>query len=288
MSINDVPSPIDFHDLEDAESIFSDFIAGEDLVPLDVADELADEDRARILVSLIRMALGRHLYGAGLLEDATQVGRYFFAPAEDGGERKVEWTPRARRAVRTVAKPYIRDGKTLYWLHQGARLNILTLGARSFLKIEPTWVLTSNGRDPIGGPRVAKIVNRWTTPERNLQVSYHVRYWIHTLRRKRKGPTISIAAGDQMIELAPSPAIVQQAYGIAGDLKDMERALDDEVFELEAEVAQQIEELDAALESEDEDNTLAPEFESADDTEDDRSEGERDALRGEPDVGGAR
>lgn len=279
-----------FHDLEDSESVFADFIARDDLVPLDVTEELADEDRARIVVSLIRMSLGRHLYSAGLLEDSTQVGRYFFAPAEDGGERRVEWTPRVRRAARTVAKPYVRDGKTLYWLHQGARFNILTLGARSFLKIEPTWVLTSNGREPIGGPRVAKIVNRWTSPERNLQVSYHVRFWIHTLRRKRKGPTISIAAGDQTIELALSPAIVQQAYGIAGDLKDMERALDDEAFELEAEVAAQIEELDAALESGEDEDTLAPEFEPAENTEggeDADGEQDSDATRGEADAGGA-
>jgi hypothetical protein len=248
-----------FHDLEDAESLFADIVDKDDVVPVDVKDEFADPDRARIVVSLINMAISRHLYGAGLIEDSTQLGRFFFAPSDDGGERKIEWVPRARRSVRTVAKPYVRDGKTLYWLHQAARLGVLTLGARSFLKIEPTWVLTSNGRDPIGGARVTKIVNRWTTPERNLQVSYHVRFWIHTLRRKRKGPTITILVGDQTIELATSSAIVQQAYGIAGDLKDMERALDDEVYELEAEVAAQIEDLDAALESDAED-TLIPEF----------------------------
>lgn len=256
-----------FHDLEDSESVFTDFIERDGIVTLDVTDELADEDRARVVVSLINMALSRHLYGAGLLEDPTQAGRYFFAPSDEGGERKVEWTPRVRRAVRTVAKPYVRDGKTLYWLHQAARFKILTLGARSFLKIEPTWVLTSNGRDAIGGPRVAKIVNRWTAPERNLQVSYHVRFWIHTLRRKRKGPTISVLVGDQTMEFAPSPAIVQQAYGIAGDLRDMERAMDDEVFELEAEVAAQMEELDEALESETDEDTLAPEFDPDDEAD---------------------
>ncbi len=139
----------------------------------------------------------------------------------------MSWVPRKKKSSRCVAKPIMKDGKTLFWRHLGADLQIIFLVGRFYLKITPTWVITDDGRTPSGGPDIGKRVSKWTNPERNLQVLFHVRFWTSILRNRKPGP-ISIRAGDQLIEIAKAPAVIQQSYGIAGDQKDLMRLLDEE------------------------------------------------------------
>jgi len=103
---------------------------------------------------------------------------------------------------------------------------MLFLANNFYLKITPTWVFTENGHQVKRGPRVGQLAIKWTGAERNLQVLYHVRFWTSALRTGA-GP-ISIKAGDQRIEISTIPAFVQQAYGIAGDQKDLLGLLDQE------------------------------------------------------------
>lgn len=56
---------------------------------------------------------------------------------------------------------------------------------------------------------------------------FHVRFWTSVLRNRRAG-LISIWAGDQSIEIATVPALIQQSNGIEGDQKDLLRLLDEE------------------------------------------------------------
>jgi hypothetical protein len=106
-------------------------------------------------------------------------------------------------------------------------LQVIFLVGRFYLKISPTWVITDDGRTPSGGPDIGKRVSKWTNPERNLQVLFHVRFWTSVLRNRRAGP-ISIWAGDQSLEVATVPALIQQSYGIDGDQRDLMRLLDEE------------------------------------------------------------
>ena len=141
----------------------------------------------------------------------------------------------------------LKDGVVQFWRHQGAYLRIVFLANKLYLQITPTWVLTDDGQRLRTGPRVGKTVMRWTGPERNLHLLYHVRFWSAVLKRGRPGPTISVWAGDQSLELATVPAFVQQAFGIAFDQKDLLGLLDqeaqlladqeDELADLAAEIA---------------------------------------------------
>jgi hypothetical protein len=115
-----------------------------------------------------------------------------------------------------------------FWRHLGAYLRIAFLANKLYLQITPTWVITDDGMRLRTGPKVGKTVTRWTGPERNLHLLYHVRFWSAVLKRGRPGPTISVWAGDQTLELATVPAVVQLAYGIAYDQKDLLGLLDQE------------------------------------------------------------
>jgi hypothetical protein len=139
---------------------------------------------------------------------------------------------------RIVAKPCTRDGRVLFWRHLGAYLKLQFLANKFYLKIDPTWVITSEGQQVQAGPAVGRRVIKWTGPERNVHILYHLRFWTWILRRGR-GP-LSVWAGDQHIEISAVPALIQQAYGIPSDYRDLLGFLDDaapEIAEEEDELA---------------------------------------------------
>ncbi len=217
---------VTFHDLENPEGPLADVVDENEIEINEVTTFLRDPELRNLLVSLLNMSLQRHLSRCGLVIDSEKQGRYFFPPKEEGSH-VVSWIPQKKRATRTVAKPVLKDNEVLYWRHLGAYIKTLFLANKFYVLIKPTWVITKDGTTPIGGPNVGRRVAKWTGPERNLQVLYHVRFWTSVLRRGRGGP-ISVLAGDQAMDIATIPAMIQQAYGIASDQRDLMRLLDDE------------------------------------------------------------
>jgi len=224
---------VTFHDLEQPDGPLASIVEENDIEILDLPTFLQDEDLRKLVVSLLNMALARHLIRAGLVADESRPGRFFF-PAREGGTHVISWTPRRRKATRTVAKPILKNGHVVYWRHLGAYVQAIFLANRIFVKVEPTWVISEDGRRPSGGPAISRRVARWTGPERNLQVLFHVRFWTSVLRGNRGGP-ITIWAGDQRIEVATVPAMIQQAYGLTSDQRDLMQLLDEEAPILAAE-----------------------------------------------------
>lgn len=228
---------ITFHDLESPDGPLAPIIDDERVDQIPVREFFREEDDRKLLVSLLNMSVSRHANRVGLVADDTKLGRFFFPP-KDGGPRVISWVPRKKRATRTVAKPCLKDGQVAFWRHLGAYLRVVFLANKFFLHITPTWVITDNGSRVTGGPKVGQLIIKWTGPERNLQVLFHIRFWTSVLRRS-SGP-IAIRAGDQHIEVSTVPAFVQQAYGIAQDQRDLMRLLDQEaplIAELEDERA---------------------------------------------------
>ena len=263
---------ITFHELGDPEGPLAEILDENDIEELDVASFARDEDLRKILLSLLNMSLARHLVRAGLTADEEKLNRFFF-PNKDGGANVITWTPRRKKAVRTVAKSIAKDGKVIFWRHLGAYLNLIFLVNKFYIKITPTWVISQDGVHPSGGAEVSKRVVRWTNPERNLQVLFHVRFWTSILRNRQAGP-ISIRTGDQRIEVATVPAMIQQSYGIEGDQRDLLKLLDEEAPLIAAEEEEQA---DIALESGfDAAGTAEEEWESRDEFEDENENGEAD------------
>lgn len=216
---------ITFHDLEDPDGPLSLVIDDERVDQIPVREFLREEDDRKLLTSLLNMSVSRHANRVGLVADNTKLGRFFFPP-KNGGECVIPWKPRKRRTQRTVAKPCLKDGQVAFWRHLGAYLRVVFLANKFYLHITPTWVITDDGFRVTGGPKVGQLIIKWTGPERNLQVLFHIRFWTSVLRRG-SGP-ITIRAGDQTIEVATVPAFVQQAYGVAQDQRDLLRLLDQE------------------------------------------------------------
>jgi hypothetical protein len=233
-----------FHNLEDPNSPLTPVIDDTDIVTEDTASFVRNDDQLKLVLSLLNMSLDRHLDRAGLKKDDSKWQRYFF-PDRNGQANQVSWTPRRKRAVRTVAKPIMRDGKLLFWRNLGAYLQVIFLVNKFYIKISPTWVITHNGHTPSTGPDIGRHVIKWTGPERNMQILYHIRFWTSVLRRGFGGP-IFIRAGDQALEMSTIPATIELPYGIADDQRDLMRLLDEEAPFITAEEEEAV---DSVLES---------------------------------------
>lgn len=213
---------VTFHDLETEDGVFASVIdrskAGRDRTE----EWLSDPDDRKVITSLLNMAVSRHAHRHGLEEDDEKQHRFFFPP-RNGNPWSVTWKPFHNTVPREVAGR--RQGpKGEFWRHAAAYLAMTFLGNRFYLKIDPTWVFTTNGEHIMRGPEVGRPAVQWSGAERNLSLLYHIRFWSHVLRDK-PGP-ISIRAGDQLIELSATPAFVKMAFGIPGDLKDLDHGLD--------------------------------------------------------------
>lgn len=219
-----------FHDLSEPDVGLESVIDESDVETLTTKELIADDDDRRIVTSLLNMALSRHAYRLDLVPDDQRFHRFYFSPL-DGKERTVRWKPAKKWSSRAVAKPCIddEDGTVKFWRHQGAYLKFIFLANRFFLQIVPTWVITEDGDKLMTGTRVTKLVNRWTGPERNMQVLYHVRFWSKVLSR---GGPISIRAGDQILEVSTIPASIEQNYGIRQDRRDLLGLLDEQIDEI--------------------------------------------------------
>jgi len=215
---------VTFHDLE-VEGPLDAIIDTSSVEEFDTSEFLLDPDDRNLVVSLMNMAISRHLYRLGLRSDKDHLQRFFFTP-DDGNERCIEWVPAKKKAKRTVTKPYSRNGVQDGWMHHACYIKTMFLASRLYIQLAPTRILTSDGETVRRGPDVGRVVVKWLGQERNLHVLYNVRFWTSILGGRR-GP-IGISAGDQRIEVAKVPAVVQQAYGIRGDQRDLMGLLDKE------------------------------------------------------------
>lgn len=219
-----------FHDLESPDSLFTSIIDDSNIESIPIENLVGEEEYRNIIVSLLNMALDRHAQRVGLVIDKTKQHRFFFPP-KDGSENIITWTPHKKNSRRSVAKPcFNNNGKIVFWIHQGAYLQVFFLANKFYLKIEPTRVLTEDGHTVKGGPSIGSKIIKWTGAERNLQILYHICFWTYILKN---GPgLISIKAGDQWMTIDTVPAFVQQAYGIANDRKKIMEELDEIAEEL--------------------------------------------------------
>ena len=161
------------HDLHDEPwSAVCDVGTIEAFDPSDWSDSEDRDDRRRF-VRLLNQCL-RSKLGPMHMRFAREGRReYFhFTATRDLKPRRVGYKSRKRRAVRTVFRSYQRKddpGRVAYYRHVGFERRFEQLGGRWYLRINPTYHFTSDGRepDPFREERLAGIKQR----ERNMAVS---------------------------------------------------------------------------------------------------------------------
>jgi hypothetical protein len=96
-----------------------------------------------------------------------------------------------------------------------------------FLRVEPTWLLTKDGKVPLGGSRVGPVLSHWLNQERNGQILRSIRFWSLVLTRGKN--EICIPTGQESIRVGLTPARGLVGFGIVSDTVDYDRLINAEM-----------------------------------------------------------
>lgn len=222
-----------FENLGDDNSLFHSVIDG----ARPESEEFSDwfgTDKHNWAVEMLNLHLKASAYERYLRFDG-KGQRFFFAPYRDT-PKKISWFVGGRRYHREVTTPHTvtrlnsqgtKERLPFGWRHQGLRANFVHLPPGLFLRLEPTWLLTADGKVPRGGPRVGPVLSHWLNQERNGQILRSIRFWSLVLSRGQS--EISIPTGQQPIRVALTPARGLLGFGIICDSVDYDRLINAEM-----------------------------------------------------------
>jgi hypothetical protein len=185
-------------------------------------------DKRNWAIELLNISLKEAMYRRYLRFDK-KGQRFFFMPV-NGKPKRISWVIGGKRTAREVTTPHTatklndrgeKERIPFGWRHQGVRAIFVLLPAGLFLRISPTWLLTTDGKTPRGGPRVGPILSQWLNQERNGQILRSIRFW--TLVMARGQAEIIIQTGNQPLRVGLAPAAGPLGFGILCDSVDYDR-----------------------------------------------------------------
>jgi len=237
-----------FADLRDEESVFRGVIEQKE-IETEQFKAWFTTDKHNWAVELLNLHLKASAYARYLRFDG-KGQRFFFSPFKEQ-QKPIRWSIGGKQVSREVTTPHTAtrlnaDGNkerfAFGWRHQGIRANFVHLPMGLFLRIEPTWLLTRDGKIPRGGSRVGPVLSHWLNQERNGQILRSIRFWSLVLTRGKD--ELSMPTGQEPIRVALTPARGAIDFGIIADTVDYDRLIGAEmeddlaVPELAAEKAQ--------------------------------------------------
>jgi hypothetical protein len=201
---------VSFADLSGGKGPFADLIASGQWQRHAVVEWKKSPDKWRWVIELMNIALKEHLgrHGIGF---ESQSKRHFFKPRGKESVR-LRW---GTGEVRTVVRAPDAGQSGGYWVHQAAWLRFETLGSNVFLPIEPTWMFTTDGKQPVPKIFTGPLAMAWGGKERNGAILRNVLMWSDVLAWGHKHASIN--TGDQPIVIGRRPALVGTSVGLADD-----------------------------------------------------------------------
>ncbi|MBX7207025.1 MAG: toll/interleukin-1 receptor domain-containing protein [Verrucomicrobiaceae bacterium] len=200
-------------------------------------DVISDADGRRTYVEMLNECLRAHCRERKIGIDSK--GRYYFWPNRNEAEELCvrEHSFRSEKP-REVAAPKTRpDTEEQFWVHYAARMRFEFLGDRLFLRIDPSYIFTSDGRNPLDSKATGRLSIQWTGKQQNPDLLRLMLFWIRVLADGK--PEVRIAAGGSFIKAKAFPASSSAHFGVTGDyiriqalLQGAEPTLDDIVDEL--------------------------------------------------------
>jgi hypothetical protein len=146
-----------------------------------------------------------------------QKGRFFFRPNKDDNNTLTNrvWQNGSDPKRDVAAMKVNEETGEAFWVHHSAWLKFQTLGDSIFLSIEPSYVFTADGQNPLEGPSVGPLTIAWGGKERNAAILRHVIFWARTLGRGQAKATIP--TGGEPIIISGIPAIARTTFGLDFD-----------------------------------------------------------------------
>ncbi len=210
-----------FTDLTRPEGPFAPFVDRAAAHSNAVSSWMGDDARWRWFIALLNRCLRLHLRGLPVRQD--EKGRFVFL-SDNGATRKWSWGPGRRREREVAARKSNPVTGQEFWVHHGSRLRFQTLGDKLFLLVDPCYVFTSDGMQPLYSRVVGPLSVKWTGRERNASILRHVTFWSRFLSRGRR--RVQIETGATPITLSCVPALARTQRGIEFDHVGFQNLID--------------------------------------------------------------
>jgi hypothetical protein len=217
-----------FADLTASGTPLRDIVDSKTVQTLSRHEWLIHPDRARWLMNLLNRYLAGYLSRLAIKQERR--GRYFFRPQKDGLDRMWENPGDPRRAVASKKTNQLDGGH--FWVHHAARIKFKRVGNSVFLMVEPTYLFTSDGENPLEGQETGKLAIMWGGRQKNVDILRNFVFWIRTM--SHGNPKITIPTGSEPIVIAAVPTTARLGWGVKGDavrisslLKQVDTELDE-------------------------------------------------------------
>jgi hypothetical protein len=213
--------------------------------PEDSSAWLEDADKRRNLVALLNDCVKQHARERRIGKD--EKGRFYFWPVLNrGDDPEAPGVPETRcyelpgdKKLRAVAAKKINPvDNSNFWVHYAPRIKVELLNTTFFLRVEPTYIFTKDGREPLDGKSVGRLSIQWSGKQQNPDVLRAILFWSHVLSDGR--PQIRIPVGSGCVTASIVPALASTPFGIAGDyirigalVQEFDTTLDEIVAEAE-------------------------------------------------------
>jgi hypothetical protein len=173
-------------------------------------DWLNEKDKGNWFIGILNQLLADYLATHRVQRETK--GRFFFLPSEDGKTRSVAVGQDERREV-AAQKPAAAGAS--FWVHHAARMRFIRFGKQVFLQLEPTYLFTSDGIQPLAGKSMGRMVVMWGGRQQNVDILRNFVFWMRFLAGGQK--EIHIKAGAGKLALSAVSATAAVNVGIEAD-----------------------------------------------------------------------
>ena len=205
---------VTLQNLTDPSNSFSNLVYQNEVIAESIENWLENPDKRRILISLMNFEIIGKGMERGMWYNGKTKKLFFHS---DGQKRSVSWPSKYRASKRTVANQvYASQLKAKVFLHPSIHATFLDMGEKFFLRINPTFVITTDGQKVISGLKEGTIITRLSYNKYNDAHLNNILFWINQL-----GNGTDIHILNNFI-VSSNPVTVQLQQGIAWDIPSTE------------------------------------------------------------------
>lgn len=185
------------------------------LVELNTVRRVATRDMLATNKNTVISLMNREILACGVRQKMhvhLKDRRLFYA--SDNDERRLSWTSRFRTSSRVVAKSMYASqlGRNVF-VHPAVYPSFVEIDGKFYLKVDPSIILTENGKRVITGTQPGKVVTRLVYKNHNLSHLSNILFWIHQL-----GCGEDVALLDDFV-ISHDPVTATCGYGISWDIQ---------------------------------------------------------------------
>ena len=171
---------VTFANLASWADIHSQIVHSDKITQESVLEWLKDEDKEKIIISLLNDEIVDKAKQQGIRYDGHSKKLYYWI-SPDQQERREEWSTRYRGKSKKQVTKKIRGNELNrdVYLHDAVRARITKIGDKFYLMLNPTMMLTEDGKTPITGIKENAIITGQTYRIYNRQQLNNILFWIN-------------------------------------------------------------------------------------------------------------